>query len=134
MEVKEDSCSNRIMQNQQQREYQNRFHASSRVSVSKMFSLSWELCFLLRGLLLSLLLLNVLILSVIYLFPYSPRGDRVEKWLFLAIEAPSLKKQSLPSFNFSCVNKIYFGPAVKHICTLCRTHLPFYKSGWSPWC
>lgn len=85
MKVKEDSSLNKIAQSQQQREYHQ--SCSSRVSVSKMLSFSWELCFLSRGSLL-LLLLNVLILFVIYLVPYSPRGGRVGKMVIFSNRSP----------------------------------------------
>lgn len=64
--------------------------ASSPAAFSTMFSLSRELGFILQGFLLSLLF-NVLILFITDLFPSSPRGDWVEKWLFLVIEAPLLR-------------------------------------------
>lgn len=64
--------------------------ASSPAAFSTMFSLSRELGFILQGFLLSLLF-NVLILFIMDLFPSSPRGHWVEKWLFLVIEAPLLR-------------------------------------------
>ena len=70
-----------------------------------------------------------------YLVPSSPRGDWVEKWLFLVIKAPSLKKQAPPSFNSSRTTKIYFGPEVRNICTWCWPNMCLPTRAASPlWC
>lgn len=103
--------------------------ASSSVSFLKMFSLLLSFVLFCEGFccLLLLLLFTVLVLFVCftYLSLLPPEVIEWEKWLFLVIEAPSLKKQSPPSFNSSCINKIYFGTSVKNICTLCWTNICF---------
>ena len=102
--------------------------ASSSVSFSRTVLITLRaLFYFVRGFIYFLLLLiNVLILFGWFIYlPLPPCLPEVmgHKWLFLVIEAPSVKKLSPPPFNFSCTHNSYFGTVVRNICTLCWTNI-----------
>lgn len=106
--------------------------ASRACPFQNMFSLCWELCFILWGFLLFFIVVSVcfigffscccLVYLLILLFPQRWSGA---KWLFLVIEAPSFKL-SPPSFNSSCINELFWNFSQKHLYFVLDKHLPSY--------